>query len=1104
MMEVGLVRRVDIDVEMQQSYLDYAMSVIVSRALPDARDGLKPVQRRILYAMYDMGLRPDGPYKKSARIVGEVLGKYHPHGDLAVYEAMARMAQDFSMRNALVDGQGNFGSVDGDPPAAMRYTEARLTPLAMEMLNQLDRNTVNFANNFDESLREPEVLPAAIPNLLVNGGSGIAVGMATSIPPHNLQEVIDALVFMLHRWEHLDDVGVSDLMQYVHGPDFPTGGIILQECDKDDLQSAYATGRGRVILRGKVHLEEGGRGRSRIIISELPYQTNKAALMERIATLVREGDLDGIADLRDESDRQGMRIVVELNKTAEPEKVLRELYRRTSLQTTFRISLLALVDNEPRLLSLKQALRVYLEHRLEVVRRRSEFDLARARQRAHILAGLRIAIANLDAVIALIRKSQDADQARQRLMKQYKLDEVQAQAILDMPLRRLASLERKKIEDEYKELQQTIKALEALLASPKKLRGVVEDELLAMRDRFGDRRRTQIVRLSDGEQASDLLTTNDLTPGQPVWIGVTHDGLIGRSHGDKLPRISGREAPRWVFHSSTRHTLYLVNKEGRATAIPVHALPEVEAFSNGVPFQHVSPFREENGLAAVFSTPSQSEIKEERFVMTVSRKGMVKKSPVGELPGPTAQLFTLVKINEGDELGWVLFTTGQDQIFLATSAGNAIRFSEQEVRPMGLAAAGVNGIKLSGQDDVVGAEVVADKTNLLLIASDGRSWHNIASGYPLQGRYGQGVIAAKLGKAASLAGVMSGKTSQTGMVYFAQAAARNVRIGELPVVKRATAGQALVPVKAGDRVVGVTPVVDRLDFWGVDGLAAENGTVPAPRRRRAPQMETQTELVSVAAIEETHVQEPASVDKPARASKRTVKAAAEPKTSRRAAKSAEAAKPVASRAKTSKESKTAEELKTSRRTAKSAAEAKPAAVRSKASKEAKAAVEPKKARSTAKAAEVAKPAGSTVKAVKEPKPAAKKTQSTAEAKPARKSKAQQVALPGIAEPEKPARATTRARTSTRTAAAKEKKAPEAKSTAKTASRTGTRTASAKEKKTTEVKSPAKTTARTTRTSSKEGKPAAGKKSSTREKPADSKAKAKKPAAGSTRKKPTAK
>ncbi|HQN45298.1 MAG TPA: DNA topoisomerase 4 subunit A, partial [Anaerolineaceae bacterium] len=441
-MEVGLVRKIDIDHEMQQSYLDYAMSVIVSRALPDARDGLKPVQRRILYAMYDMGLRPDSAYKKSARIVGEVLGKYHPHGDVAVYEAMARLAQPFSMRYPLVDGQGNFGSVDGDPPAAMRYTEARLTAYAIDLLAQLDRNTVDFTRNFDDTLSEPAVLPAAIPNLLVNGASGIAVGMATNIPPHNLGEVVDALIFMLRQWEQMEDISVADLVKFIQGPDLPTGGIILQDHDRNDLLSAYGSGRGRVILRGRVHLEEMSRGRDRIIITELPYQVNKSALIERIAELAREGDLEGIADLRDESDRQGMRVVIELKAGADEQKILRELYRRTPLETTLSLTLLALVDGEPRLLTLKQALRVYIEHRLEVVRRRSEYDLAKAKQRAHILEGLRIAINNLDEIITLIRNAPDVETAHARLVKKFKLSDVQAQAILDLMLRRLAALER--------------------------------------------------------------------------------------------------------------------------------------------------------------------------------------------------------------------------------------------------------------------------------------------------------------------------------------------------------------------------------------------------------------------------------------------------------------------------------------------------------------------------------------------------------------------------------------------------------------------------------------------------------------------------------------
>ncbi len=416
-MELGLIRKIDIDSEMQQAYLDYAMSVIVARALPDARDGLKPVQRRILYAMYDMGIRADSTYKKSARIVGEVLGKYHPHGDSAVYEAMARLAQDFSMRTLLVDGQGNFGSVDGDPPAAMRYTEARLTSAAVDILSDLNKNTVDFNSNFDDTLTEPEVLPAALPNLLVNGATGIAVGMATSIPPHNLGEVIDAIVYMLEKWEKLDDIDVETLMEFIQGPDFPTGGVILQKEGEESIEAAYGTGRGRVTVQAKAHMEEGERGRSRIIVTELPYMVNKSSLIERIADLAREGYFEGLSDLRDESDRHGMRIVLEVSKTADPEVILRDLYKRTPMQTTFSINLLALVDGEPRTLTLKQALRVYVEHRLTVIKRRAEFDLERARQRAHILEGYLVALKNLDEVINIIRSASDVDTARGKLIK---------------------------------------------------------------------------------------------------------------------------------------------------------------------------------------------------------------------------------------------------------------------------------------------------------------------------------------------------------------------------------------------------------------------------------------------------------------------------------------------------------------------------------------------------------------------------------------------------------------------------------------------------------------------------------------------------------------
>src|SRR5512134_3010443 len=539
-MDLGTIRKIDIDSEMQQSYLDYAMSVIVARALPDARDGLKPVQRRILYAMYDMGIRADSTYKKSARIVGEVLGKYHPHGDSAVYEAMARMAQDFSLRTLLVDGQGNFGSVDGDPPAAMRYTEARLTSSAVDMLTDLNKDTVDFNPNFDDTLTEPDVLPAALPNLLVNGATGIAVGMATSIPPHNLSEVIDALVYMLEKWEKLDDIDVETLMEFIHGPDFPTGGLIIQEKDEDGLEAAYGSGRGRVTVQAKAHVEEMERGKNRIIVTELPYMVNKSSLIERIADLAREGYLEGLSDLRDESDRHGMRIVLELSKNADPEVILRDLYKRTPMQTTFSINLLALVDGEPRTLTLKQALRVYIEHRLTVIKRRAEFDLERARQRAHILEGYLVALKNLDEVINIIRAASDVDTARSKLMKRFKLTEIQATAILDLQLRRLAALERKKIDTEYKEVSALIKELTALLKSPKLMRGVVANELLNVKEQYGDRRRTQIVNLGKSRDGKPMkaLTARDLMPEQQVWIGVTDDGLVSRTLDDKQPKHS--------------------------------------------------------------------------------------------------------------------------------------------------------------------------------------------------------------------------------------------------------------------------------------------------------------------------------------------------------------------------------------------------------------------------------------------------------------------------------------------------------------------------------------------------------------------------------------
>ena len=830
-MELGLVRKIDIDSEMQQAYLDYAMSVIVARALPDARDGLKPVQRRILYAMYDMGIRADTPYKKSARIVGEVLGKYHPHGDAAVYETMARLAQDFSMRTMLVDGQGNFGSVDGDPPAAMRYTEARLAAPALDILADLNKNTVDFISNFDDTLTEPSVLPAAIPNLLVNGATGIAVGMATSIPPHNLGEIVDALVYMLDRWEKLDDIDVDQLMEYVQGPDFPTGGVIIQETGDEDIEAAYGSGRGRVTVQAKVHTEEMERGKSRIIVTELPYQVNKSSLIERIAELAREGHLDGLADLRDESDRQGMRIVIELTKNAEPETVLRDLYKRTPMQSTFSINLLALVDGEPRTLTLKQALRVYIEHRLTVIKRRAEFDLDKAQARAHILEGYLIALKNLDEIINLIRSAPDAEAARTKLMKRFKLSELQANAILDMQLRRLAALERKKIETEYKEVTGLIKDLESLLKSPKRLRGVAADELLKVKEAYGDRRRTQIVNLKKGAKSSKMLTASDLLPDQSVWIGVTAEGQVARTHEDKEPKHSGNDAPRWLVQASTTDTIYFVSKSGKAAAVAVHVIPESEKLTDGPMFYKVSPLAENDSLAAVFALPSKkSEYPEETCVLTATRFGMLKTSLISELPGPSSQTFALVKVNEGDRLGWVALTGGKKKdILLVTAMGMAIRFSEEDVRPMGLMAAGVNGMKLDDKDEIVGLEILPADGEVFLQASDGKAKRVEQKEFPSQGRYGKGVRVWVLPNKVKLAGAVIDKANHMATIHLSKGAPKSTRLDAAAIRKRAaTKGDAVVEVKPGEEVVSVNV------GWMVDKFVKPNKAEPVkPAAKKA-------------------------------------------------------------------------------------------------------------------------------------------------------------------------------------------------------------------------------------------------------------------------------
>jgi DNA gyrase subunit A len=869
--EVGLVRKINIEQEMQQSYLDYAMSVIVARALPDARDGLKPVHRRILYAMHDMGLQPTTPYKKSARIVGEVLGKYHPHGETAVYDSMARLAQDFSTRYPLVDGQGNFGSMDGDSPAAMRYTEARLAAVTTHVLADIAKNTVDFSDNFDGSLKEPDVLPAALPNMLLNGATGIAVGMATSIPPHNLIEIVDALVYMLQNWQKLDDINVEDLMRLIQGPDFPTGGIVIQEAEGEGLAAAYGSGRGRITVQARVHWEQMDRGRNRIIITELPYMTNKSTLIERIATLAREGRLEGISDLRDESDRHGMRIVVELSKNVEPESILRDLYKNTPMQSTFSIIMLALVNGEPRMLSLKQALKVFLEHRHEIVRRRSEFELERAQKRAHILEGLRIALKNLDEVINLIRHSPDVDTARERLVKRFKLSLEQVQAILELPLRRLASLERKKIEDEYKEVVAFIKVLEGLLQSPKKMREVIAQELLNIKETYGDRRRTQIVQLRVGDSKSTMLTATDLAPSESVWVAVTEGGLVGRIADGKQPRPSGTDIPYWLIEANTKDVLYFVSDEGQAATIAVHALPQIEKPSEGTSYAKLSALTQDDILAAVFTIPTNGDSFDDAFVLTVTRQGMVKKSPITDMPGLSARPFTLVKVNDEDRLGWVRIVSAKQHLLLATAEGMAIRFSEEEIRPMGLVAAGVMAIKLQPRDEVIATELLPADGEVFLITSDGRAKRVEQDQFPIQGRYGQGVIAWKLTHKTRLAGMTVGRGTIRVTLHLMKQAAKSVRLDEAPLQNRSARGLSMLELKTGDEVLGMTVPREVVHKTGSERSA------PTKRSRNTAQLEMPLESPAVKTPKTS--KKPVAAPKTQRpAAKKSVKPTSQPKT----------------------------------------------------------------------------------------------------------------------------------------------------------------------------------------------------------------------------------
>jgi len=826
MMQVGLVRQVNINEEMRESYLDYAMSVIVARALPDARDGFKPVHRRILYAMYDMGLRPDSSHKKSARIVGEVLGKYHPHGDSSVYDAMARLAQDFSMRYELVDGQGNFGSIDGDAPAAMRYTEARMTFAGFDLLTDIDKDTVDFGDNFDGSLQEPTVLPAAVPNLLVNGSSGIAVGMSTSIPPHNMNEVCDALIYMLESWDRLDDVDTLDLMRFIKGPDFPTGGVIYRQeakGEEDMLVAAYATGRSKLTVRAKAHIENLGRGRTRIIISEIPFQTNKNSLIERIADLVRDGRIEGISDLRDESDRQGLRIVIEVKSGTLPTDVLADLFKYTPLEDTFSVIMLALVDGEPRTLSLKQALRVYLDHRLTVVRRRSEFDLARARDRAHILQGLLVALDKLNTVIKLIRESPNAEIARAALMERLNLSEVQANAILEMQLRRLAALERQKIEDEFTEKRTMIAHLEGLLASEIAMRKVIADELSAVKTRYGDARRSVIVDGPAGNISAGELLAHDAQ----TWVTLTASGKLSRTHADAVPPFNA-DGPRFAVPGSTADILYVVTTNGEAQTIPVQQLPQTDDPAAGGELSSLLPIKTSEEIAGLISL---SPLHTDGYLIFTTVGGEVKRIRIEDLPGMSAHTFTVMNVGS-DRIATVHYVTENDEIVLISAQAQAIRFRVSEVRPTGLPAGGMRGIKLAEQDDrVVGSGIIREAIteaarNALLvwtITGSGMAKASPISEYPLQGRAGSGVATMKLpfldeadglirtGKKDVLVAGLVGAADHTVIVLTLRKKLKIMPIKKTFLAARGKPGGALMGSMLGktDRVVAAALIAPR-------------------------------------------------------------------------------------------------------------------------------------------------------------------------------------------------------------------------------------------------------------------------------------------------------
>ena len=799
----GKIMPVVLEEEMKRSYIDYAMSVIVGRALPDVRDGLKPVHRRILYAMYEEGLTPDKAYKKSAVVVGTVLARYHPHGDAAVYETMVRLAQDFACRYPLVDGHGNFGSVDGDSPAAMRYTEARLSKLALTMLADIDKETVDFIDNYDGSLKEPVVLPARIPQLLVNGSAGIAVGMATNIPPHNLGEVIDALVLLIDK----PDADLKDITRIIKGPDFPTAGLII---GREGIRNAYRTGRGSIKIRARAQVETLGNGKSQIVVTEIPYQVNKARLVQTIGELVREKKIDGITDLRDESDRTGMRIVIELRRDVQPRVILNQLYKHTQMQENFGVIMLALVDGRPRVLNLREMLTLYLAHQKEVITRRTRYLLAQAEARAHIVAGLRIAIQFLDEVIRLIRQSPNEPEACRALMERFQLSDKQAKAIVDMRLGRLTALEREKMEEEWQELQKRIGYYKEVLASEAKVYGIVREELLEIRDKFADQRRTQIILEEENLELEDLIAQEDIV------VTLTHRGYIKRQPVDtyRSQKRGGRgiqamgtreeDMVRDIFVTTTYHYLLFFTNQGRVFRLRGHEIPEASRQARGTPLVNLIYLNKGETITAVIPI---RDLEEDAYLFMATRQGIIKKTRLGEYNTSRRDGLIAINLEEGDELIGVLRTEGNNEVMMVTRQGKAIRFSEDEVRPMGRVARGVKGITLEGEDQVVGLVKIKKDAELIVVSEKGFGKRTALEEYRTQSRGGKGIITMNVtGRTGPVAAVIIAKLDDELLIISAEGILIRLGVEDISRQGRSTQGVTLMRLEPNDRVVAMARV----------------------------------------------------------------------------------------------------------------------------------------------------------------------------------------------------------------------------------------------------------------------------------------------------------